>query len=180
MDANMAPTFLSTMKQIYKQHRRWTYGVENIPYMLFAFTKNRRIPFRKKIRAAFVQIEGFWSLTTHPLILFAVGWLPLIVGGHGFTATVLSYNLPSVARSVLTLAMLGLVASAAIAMALLPPRPTEYGRFRSLMLVVQWLLVPVTMVLFSSIPGLDAQLRLLSGRYLGFWVTPKTRKVSSV
>ena len=179
MDANMAPTFFSTIKQIYKQHRRWTYGVENIPYMLFAFTKNPRIPFRKKARAAFVQIEGFWSLTTHPLILFAVGWLPLIVGGHGFTATVLSYNLPFVARSVLTLAMLGLVASAAIAMALLPPRPAEYGRFRSLILVLQWLLVPITMVVFSSIPGLDAQLRLMSGRYLGFWVTPKMRSGSA-
>ena len=180
MDANMAPTLWTTAKQIYRQHRRWTYGVENIPYLLFAFTKNPRIPLRKKIRAAFVQIEGFWSLTTHPLILFAVGWLPLIVGGHGFNATVLSYNLPFVARSVLTLAMLGLVASAAVAMGLVPPRPREYGRFRSLMLVLQWLLVPITMVVFSSIPGLDAQLRLMTGRYLGFWVTPKMRRTSSI
>ncbi|MDO8522032.1 MAG: glycosyltransferase family 2 protein [bacterium] len=180
MDANMAPTLFSTAKQIYKQHRRWTYGVENIPYILFACIKNPRIPFRKKFRAAAVQIEGFWSLTTHPLILLVVGWLPLIVGGHGFNATVLSYNLPFVARTFLTIAMLGLIASAAISMALVPPRPAEYGRFRSLVLTVQWLLVPITMVLFSSIPGLDAQLRLLSGRYLGFWVTPKTRTASTL
>lgn len=179
MDANTAPTLLATAIQIYKQHRRWTYGAENIAYILFAFLKNPRILLRKKIRAAFVQIEGFWSLTTHPLILFAIAWLPLIVGGHGFNATVLSYNLPFVARSVLTLAMVGLVASAAIAMTLVPPRPAEYGRFRSAMLVVQWLLVPLTMVVFSSIPGLDAQMRLLTGRYLGFWVTPKMRQASA-
>ena len=176
MDANVASTFLGTAKNIYLQHRRWTYGAENIAYILFAFCKNPRIPLFKKFRAAAVQIEGFWSLVTHPLILFALGWLPLIVGGDKFNATVLSYNLPLVAKGFLSAAMFGLVFSAAISMHLLPARPLEYGRFRSLMLLLQWALVPATMVIFSSIPGLDAQIRLLTGRYLGFWVTPKIRR----
>lgn len=175
MDANAASTFIGSVRNIYLQHRRWTYGVENIPYILFAFLKNPRIPFRKKLRAMVFQIEGFWSLTTHPLILFAVGWLPLFIGGAAFNATVLSYSLPSVARTFLTVAMLGLIASAAFSMYLMPKRPPEYTRFRNVALVAQWILVPITMVVFSSIPGLDAQLRLMSGRYLGFWVTPKTR-----
>ncbi|MBI2610862.1 glycosyltransferase family 2 protein [Candidatus Kaiserbacteria bacterium] len=178
MDANVAPTFIGSVRNIYLQHRRWTYGVENIAYILFASLKNPRIPFRKKLRAALFQIEGFWSLATHPLILFAVGWLPLFIGGDAFNATVLSYSLPSVARTFLTVAMLGLVASAAFSMHLVPKRPPEYTRFRSVALVAQWILVPLTMVVFSSIPGLDAQLRLMLGRYLGFWVTPKSRKAS--
>lgn len=179
MDANVAPTFWGTAKNIYLQHRRWTYGAENIPYILFAFLKNPRIPLHKKVRAAFVQIEGFWSLTTNPIILFAVGWLPLIVGGRAFNATVLSYNLPLVAKGFLTASLLGLIVSAAISMQLVPQRPREYGRFRSLMLFLQWILVPMTMVIFSAIPGLDAQMRLMFGQYLGFWVTPKSRKLAS-
>ena len=179
MDANVASTFLGTVRNIYRQHRRWTYGAENIPYMLFAFLKNPRIPLGKKFRAAFVQIEGFWSLTTNPLILFAVGWLPLIVGGRAFNTTVLSYNLPLLAKGFLTIALFGLVVSAAISMQLVPMRPKEYGRFRSAMLFLQWILVPMTMVVFSAIPGLDSQIRLMTGRYLGFWVTPKTRKLGS-
>lgn len=179
MDANAAPTLWGTMKNIYRQHRRWTYGAENIAYILFAFIKNRRIPFRKKLRAATFQIEGFWSLTTHPIILFAVGWLPPIVGGSIFNATVLSYNLPVIARSFLTIAMLGLVVSAALSMYLIPERPAAHSRFRYVLMVAQWALVPLTMVIFSSIPGLDAQIRLLTGRYLGFWVTPKHRGVTS-
>lgn len=175
MDANAAGTLWGTMKNIYRQHRRWTYGAENIAYVLFAFVKNPRIPFRKKLVAASVQIEGFWSLATHPLILFAVGWLPLFVGGTLFNATVLSYNLPVIARAFLTLAMLGLVVSAALSMYLIPERPRARSRFRYVALVAQWVLVPLTMVVFSSIPGLDAQLRLMTGRYLGFWVTPKHR-----
>ncbi len=175
MDANAAPTLWGTVKNIYRQHRRWTYGAENIPYILFAFIKNPRIPFRKKLLAAAVQIEGFWSLATHPLILFAVAWLPPIVGGPVFTTTVLSYNLPVIARSFLTVAMLGLIVSAALSMYLIPERPVAHSPFRYALMVVQWALVPLTMIIFSSIPGLDAQIRLMSGRYLGFWVTPKHR-----
>lgn len=175
MDANAGSNLWQTAKNIYKQHRRWTYGAENIPYILFAFLKNPRIPRKKKIRAAFFQIEGFWSLATHPLILFAVGWLPLLVGGQDFNATVLSYNLPQVAKGFLTASMFGLVISAAISMHLVPARPSEYGRFKSFMLLLQWILVPLTMVIFSSIPGIDSQVRLLLGRYMGFWVTPKKR-----
>lgn len=183
MDANAAPTFWGTVKNIYKQHRRWTYGAENIPYILWISIKNPRIPLAKRLRALAVQIEGFWSLATHPLILFSVGWLPLFVGGAAFNATVLSYNLPVIARTFLTLAMLGLVVSAAICMYLLPERPAHVPRFRYAVMVLQWILVPFTMVAFSSIPGLESQFRLMTGRYLGFWVTPKSRmsvKVSSV
>lgn len=179
MDANAAGSLWGTMKNIYRQHRRWSYGAENIAYILFAFVKNTRIPLRKKIRAASVQIEGFWSLATHPLILFAVAWLPPIVGGATFNATVLSYSLPVIARSFLTLALLGLVFSAAFSMYLIPERPAGHSRFRYLLMGAQWALVPVTMVIFSAIPGLDAQLRLMMGRYLGFWVTPKIRQTAS-
>ena len=113
--------------------------------------------------------------TTHPLILFAIGWLPIFVGGSAFNATVLSYNLPLIAKSFLTAAMFGLIVSAAICMYLIPERPSHVRKTRSYLMVLQWILVPATMVIFSSIPGLESQIRLLIGRYLGFWVTPKTR-----
>ena len=175
MDANVATSFLGTVKNIYKQHRRWTYGAENIAYILWISMKNTNIPLGKRIRASLVQIEGFWSLATHPIILFSVGWLPLVVGGTAFNTTVLSHNLPLVARSFLTIAMFGLIVSAAICMYLLPERPAHVPRYRHALMVVQWILVPFTMIVFSSVPGLDSQFRLMTGRYLGFWVTPKTR-----
>ena len=144
-------------------------------FQLFAFVKNPKIPLGKKFKFAFYQIEGFWSLTTHPLILFFVGWLPLFVGGHAFNATVLSYNLPHVARAFLTIAMFGLVVSASLCMYLVPERPAGVSRIRSVTMALQWILVPLTMVFFSAIPGLESQMRLLLGKYLGFWVTPKQR-----
>lgn len=175
MDANVASSFWGTIKNIYKQHLRWSYGVESIPYLLFAFAHNPHIPFWKKMWVSSIQLEGFWSMVTHPLILFFIGWLPLLVGGRGFNTTILSYSLPHVAQGFLTAAMFGLILSAIFSMQLLPSRPAHYTRWRSFQLLLQWVLVPITMVIFSAIPGLDAQMRLLFGRYMGFWVTPKER-----
>lgn len=179
MDANVAPRIWETTKNLYKQHRRWTWGVENVPYILFNFMKNPRIPFAKKFRAGFTQVEGFWSLVTNPLILFLLGWLPLLLGGREFNTTVLSYNLPILARFILTIAMSGLIVSAAITMTLMPERPKEYGWRKSALVILQWVLVPFTMIVFSAIPGLDAQIRLMAAKYMGFWVTPKTRGITT-
>jgi cellulose synthase/poly-beta-1,6-N-acetylglucosamine synthase-like glycosyltransferase len=175
MDANLAPTFWGTFKNVYKQQRRWTWGVENISYILFGFLKNKKIPLRKKIRYSFVQIEGFWSLTTNPLLIFLLGWLPLLLGGHEFNTTLLSYNLPRITRDLMNVAMLGLIGSAIISTFLLPKRPNDRKRWRYIFMVLQWLLVPFTIIFFGAIPGLDAQTRLMFGRYMNFWVTPKHR-----
>jgi len=78
-------------------------------------------------------------------------------------------------RDLLTLAMFGLVVSSIISLTMLPKRPKEKSRFMYVVLALQWVLVPVTMIVFSAIPGLHSQTRLMLGKYMGFWVTPKTR-----
>jgi len=175
MDANAAPTFWKTVKNIYKQHRRWTYGVENFVYIMYHFTKHTEIPLGKRIRIALQQAEGYWSLVTNPIMLFILGWAPIFFGGRVFHETVLSYNLPIVVRNLLIFAMFGLVISSLISLTMIPKRPERKSRIWYVMMALQWVLVPVTMVVFSAIPGLDAQTRLMLGKYMGFWVTPKHR-----
>ncbi|MBI2038897.1 MAG: glycosyltransferase family 2 protein [Candidatus Niyogibacteria bacterium] len=175
MDANVGRNVWETMKQVYKQQRRWTWGVENVPYLFYGFWKNKKIPFRTKAFHVATQLEGFWGLATNPILIFLLGWLPLMMGGPEFNATLLSYNLPRITRLLMTVAMLGLFTSAVISTRLLPPRPAGYGKWRHISMIFQWLLIPVTIVVFGAIPGLDAQLRLALGRPLGFWVTPKRR-----
>ncbi len=177
MDANVGATFWKTVVNLYKQHRRWMYGsAENVPYLLLHFVKNHTIPLRKKLHMLFVYIEGAWSLAVQPLFLFAIGWLPLLIGGDAFNATVLSYNLPIVSSWFLTAAMFGLIFLAIYGMQLIPKRPKDSKGASPLTMILQWLLVPLTMVIFSSIPGLEAQIRLAFKKYLGFWVTPKRER----
>lgn len=175
MDAAVDSTFWKSMQALYKQQRRWAWGAENLVYVLFAFTKNKNLPRAKKFKHGFNLIEGYYSWATNALIIFLMGWLPIVLGGVDFNLTVLSYNLPRITRIIMTLAMLGLISSAVISMNLLPPRPPRYGKRRRVWMILQWVLVPFTTIVFGSIPALDAQTRLMLGKYMGFWVTPKSR-----
>lgn len=177
MDANLGKNFWETARNIYKQQRRWTWGVENVPYLLFGFLKNKKIPFSKKLRFSFIQLEGFWSLATSPLLIFMLGWLPLFLGGQEFNSSLLSYNLPRMTRNLMNLAMLGLIGSAIISTSLLPPKPIFIKKRKYISMILQWLCIPFTIIIFGAIPGLEAQTRLMLGRRfrLGFWVTPKRR-----
>jgi hypothetical protein len=181
MDATFAPGTFRTFINIYKQQFRWLWGVENLPYMMFCFIKNKAIPLRQRIYHTLVQIEGWWSLATHPLMIFLLGWLPIVLGGSAFRDTVLSYNLPYITRNLMIVAMLGLILAAVIAFTLMPPLPKNAPKRKVKLLTasLQWILVPFTITIFGAIPGLHTQARLMFGKYVGaFWVTPKHRKSS--
>ena len=178
MDANVASSFLGTIKNIYKQQRRWGWGVENVPYMFEGFRNDPLIPAAKKRYWSFNILESFHSLATNSLMIFALGWLPLLLGGDHFNASVLSYSLPRITRFIVELSMLGLSGSAIMGIILLPKKSGGTSAVDYFLYIIQWALVPVTLTLFGAVPGLEAQTRLaLGGRYrLGFWVTPKSRK----
>jgi cellulose synthase/poly-beta-1,6-N-acetylglucosamine synthase-like glycosyltransferase len=178
MDANVAPTFAATMKNLYKQQRRWAWGgCENIPYLLEGFRRNKKISFRKKLYRAFHYIEGFHSWATNSIIIFVLGWLPVLIGGSQFNVSVLSYNLPRITRGIMMFAMVGIISSAVLGIILLPPKPEWFRKRHSILYFFQWILMPVTMIVFGAIPALEAQTRvMLGGKHrLGFWVTPKYR-----
>lgn len=176
MDANLAPSFWQTLKNVYKQQRRWSWGVENVPYIIYGLIYHKKIPLIKKIKTVFVQLEGFWSLATNPIMIFALGWLPIVIGKNGFSETILAYNLPLVTRDIMAVTMLGLILSSVISLTLLPPAPPNCGIIKKIWMGIQWIFVPITITIFGAIPGLDAQTRLMLGKYMGFWVTPKHRK----
>lgn len=177
MDANVAPGFWMTMRNIYKQQRRWGWGCENIPYILSGFMKNKSIPLRKKIYWTFHYIEGFHSWATNALVIFSLGWLPIILGGPAFRVSLLSFNLPRITRTVMTASMIGIASSAVLSIMILSPRPVWFKRRHYILYILQWILTPFTLIIFGAFPALDSQTRLmLGGKWrLGFWVTPKYR-----
>ena len=175
MDANAAGSFRQTMVNIYKQQRRWAYGACEIPYFLFGFVKNKKIPLSRKITLSWELIEGHVSWATSTILIFCLGWLPLFLGGNEFSHTLVSYNLPVITSRILTVSMLGILISVYFSMLILPPKPIDYGKYKYLYFALEWFLQPFIMIFFTAFPALDAQTRLMLGKYMGFWVTPKTR-----
>ena len=176
MDACLGKNMKETALNQYKQQRRWAYGAENVPYLLFGFLKNKKIPLWRKFYYSIMQIEGFWSWSTSAIILMLLGWLPVTLGQGQFTDSILSYNLPHITSTLMTLAMVGLVTSAIVSTLLLPPTPPKFHWYKHLFLLVEWILIPITVNVFGVLPSLDAQTRLMFGKYMSFWVTPKEPK----
>jgi hypothetical protein len=176
MDVTMDRNMVATAKSLYMQQRRWAWGAENIPYLIFnTALRWKQIDRRQARRHILVQIYGFHSWATHALIICVVGWMPLILGGDRFHSTVLSSNLPGVTSTLMNMAMVGLLLSAVISTLLLPPRPKNFRWWRWITMVLEWLFVPVSIIIFGAVPCLDAQIRLMLGKYMGFWITPKNR-----
>ncbi len=175
MDTVLAKNLLGTIINQYRQQKRWAWGCNDIPYLLFGFLKNKKIPLFEKLHHTINILEGFWSWATASLLIFFLGWLPLILGGERFNITLLSYNLPRLTRNLMTLAMFGMIISGIISFLILPPKPKKVGKLKNLSMVFQWILLPFTLIVFGAIPALDAQTRLIFGKYLTFWPTEKKR-----
>jgi hypothetical protein len=121
-------------------------------------------------------VEGDFNWAAASMLISLLGWAPLLLGGQEFNQSVVAFNLPLATKFLMTIATGFLIFSVYINLILLPPRPDKYGVGRSVMMYLQWVLVPFVSIVFGSVPAIEAQTRLMFGRYLEFFVTPKARK----
>lgn len=176
LDAVIAETYSKTVWNQYKQQRRWAWGIENIPLVYRAIWRDKKISLRKKLEKSQEELIGrvSWGLT--PIIIALFGWLPIWFGGDKFNQTILALNLPKVLGYLMTLAMVGLLASMLTSLYLLPPAPAGTKKAKKAVMVLQWIISPIVAIPLGSMPMIDAQTRMLMGKYMEFWVTEKMRK----
>jgi hypothetical protein len=110
-------------------------------------------------------------------LLTILGRLPLWVAGAEVRNSALFFNTPHILENLMSLATLGLFLSAIISLLILPPRPQHHSPHKYIYMLLQWVLVPVSLVLFSAIPCIDAVTHLMFGKYLGFNISAKKRAV---
>lgn len=182
MDVVGANTFWQTARGVYKQKRRWAWGVENFPIVMRAFLKSgksgesAKIPFYDKFRYIFKLFEGHISWATWGFLLAFIGWFPIIFARGEFTSSVMYYNAPRITQTIFNLALLSLLISIILSISLLPKTDIRHPLRKKIGHALEWLLIPVILLIFSALPSLDAQTRLMFGRYMEFWVADKTRK----
>jgi hypothetical protein len=176
MDVADAGSWRKTFFNVYRQKRRWAWGVENFPIVMRAFLKAERIPLAKKFRHAFKLFEGHVSWASWPFLLGVISWIPAFFAGREFSSTVIYYSAPRIKAIIFNLASLGLLTTSVLSALLLPRYPMRYRWLKKIGHLFEWLLVPVISLFLSAIPALDAQTRLMSARYMEFWVTEKKRK----
>ncbi len=175
MDIATDKKVIPTIIKQYKQKRRWAWGVENFPYLMMGFLKNKKIPLTKKIRRGFHLLESHYTWAVWAIIVTFIAPLPIIFGGGIFRQTTIGYNLPSVSAALFRVSFITLLICMLISLRLLPPRPKDVKPKKRLVMFTQWLLAPLIAALIGSTPAIDAQTRLMFGRYMHFHVTEKFR-----
>ena len=174
-DAVLAEGYWRTFQQQFAQLRRWAWGVSDTPYVLINMIRHKEIPLSNRIIHFFRQVEGYLSWATAPLILLMGGWLPLVLN-PGSSDSILALQLPKISQYLQTISLLGLLAPVFGALLMLPPKPKRYGIVRRIAMLVQWVFVPFSLIVFGSNAALNAQTRLALGKYLEvFNVTEKKR-----
>jgi hypothetical protein len=173
MDTVVGDGYWAALKALFVQQRRWAWGVEHTPYIIEAFIKDKKIPSAKKRKYLFNHFEGMFTWATAPILIFILGWLPLSLAQE--EASALVQAAPFTLELLMQLAMVGIFASAILSLLLLPPRPKSVKKHTWIVMLLQWILLPITFIVFGSFPAVDAQTRLMLGKYLGFHVTKKKR-----
>ncbi|MFY9228378.1 MAG: hypothetical protein WAO28_03570 [Candidatus Microsaccharimonas sp.] len=173
-DAVLDVTFRKTLKAQFIQLRRWMYGVSDIPYIAVRlFSSKRNVQFWPGFVWFVRALDGYVTAASISIIVAIGGWVPLLINSQAYS-NVVAHQLPDVISTIQQIALVGIIIMVFQSFKLLPPRPLRYKRHRTIGMVLQWVLMPVTAIVYLSFAALNAQARLFWGRYLmKFDVTTK-------
>ena len=175
MDIVVGKSVKDTIINIYKQKRRWAWGVENFPIVMRGFLRTKKLSFYRKISYTFKFIDKFTSWATWSFLLTFISWLPTLFASKEFATTTIYYTAPRIRATIFALASFCLMVCILTSMLLLPPEKSKYPLLKKFMHAGEWLFIPVVVLVLSALPALDAQTRLMFGKYMEFWVTDKYR-----
>jgi len=171
-DAVRARTYWRSMMVQYTQARRWAWGVTDIPFVVQNSFRHPEIP---RFSRVWRILNLFWehiSWAIGPFVITFGALIPLVLN-PAFGQTILGQNLPLFTSTMLSAAFVALLVMIYIENAIVPPRPASWNLPTRAISYLQWLGLPIIGILFSNLPALDAQTRLLTGRYLEYRVTEK-------
>jgi hypothetical protein len=155
----------SAVRGVYREHRRWAWGIENFPIILRGFIDQPAIPLIHKLRHATKLMFNSVVPATVPFVVFVLGWLPAVFAAVQSSSSIAVYNTARIQSIVMGFVGASLTIAAAISLFLLPfgrmKRPVrQLGGY-----LLSWLLFPVFAILFNALPALGAQVRLMFGQY---------------
>ena len=163
-----------TIKEQYLQLKRWAYGVEHMPMIIKNYFKRSDIPFFGRTDRVLFLIRSYLTWSTLA-VLVTFGGIAVQVINPNFAMTTLAFNLPYFTSRLLAMAILGLLSLIFLQEKLVPPRPKKWGIFTRIFSFIQWIFLPLTLLFYGSLPAIDAQTRLMLGKYMEFRVTTKVR-----
>lgn len=170
--AAQARGFWKTMVNQFEQHKRWAWGVSDVPRVFKNYFLHSEIPFWDKTLRLVLLLEQHLIWPTNWFILTLGSTIPSLLNPR-FAKTALGYNLPRISSTILTACAIFLLVIIFLDLKMKPAKPKEFVRWKMPILYLQWLTLPIVSFFLSALPGLDAHTRLMLGRRLEYRVTEK-------
>ena len=164
-DAVLSTTYLRTLKAQFIQLRRWAYGASDVAYVATRiFRKGRTVPLGPSLARLIRLLDSHVTLACVAILIAIGGWVPLFVNSEA-AHSIAAHQLPEVISNIQQVALVGLFITVFFAFKMLPPRPERYKRHRTIWMVLQWFLMPLTAIIYSSASAFTSQTALLLGKY---------------
>ncbi len=170
-DAVLADTYWKSIKAQFYQLRRWTYGVSDVAYIADkGFWHKNKAPKPDVLTKLLRALEGHVTWATGPLLVYFAAFIPPLLHPQNLAAN----ELPLIVSRVQRFGLAALLVTVYVCLVTLPPRPARYKRHRSIFMVLQWIFLPVTSIVYGCLAAFNSQTRLIFKRYLNkFDVTEK-------
>ena len=177
-DAVLSSTYRRTLKAQFVQMRRWAYGASDDAYIATRLlSKDYRGSKLDGWIRFFQSLEGHVSLACMSPIVGFGAFAPLYINPMAAHTSILVNDLPLIVSRVQQIAVIGLIVTVVASLSMLPPRPKRYRKSRNILMIVQWVFMPINAIVYSSASAYVAQWRLMTGHYMDkFDVTEKAVK----
>jgi hypothetical protein len=184
-DCPRSKTYAATHVSQYNQIKRWAWGVSDIPFVFVNMLSHPEISlWRRLYRFALLEFNHL-TWVAMPLLLFFGASLP------GYFATIsdtfgvhfphaYDFHLANVSTAfgylsagILTVTLANVGVLIYIEERIVPPRPPHWPAWRRVKSYVEIFTYPLVGMVFSVVPALESQTRLMLGKYLEYRVTEK-------
>ena len=171
MDSPLSPTYIGSLKNKYSQIRRWSYGASDDPLFIKWWFTVPGVPFIRKTKILFhVLLDHF---------LWPVNWFILTISANiitlinpVFAKTTIGYNLPILARFILSSTLIALIIMVVIDYRNRPKHLSK-SKIRELVFPLEFILMPIAGFFLNSLPAIISHTQLMLGKKMEYKVTEK-------
>ena len=170
-DAVLSSSYLKTLKSQFIQLRRWAWGASDVAYVVEkGFFTDNKVSKKDLLFKLFQLIESHVSWATAAFLLLYSAFIPAFLHPQNLAAN----QLPLIVSRMQTIALSGILLTLLFSLRILPSKPAHYKYRHRVFMVLQWIYLPLTTIVYNASAGLYSQTRLMFGRYMDtFDVTEK-------
>lgn len=176
-DAVQDKGVIKTHVSQYKQLLRWGWGVITFPIAMKGFLTTK-MPLSLKLSKLYHILEQYtiWRTVT---FLITFGFLLLFLVNPDVRLTSVGHQLPQITGIILTTAFIFLFPLTIFRARISKTMPKKWPWWKKFWGWLEGPLVIINLLTYTFIPYVDAETRLMVGKRLEFWPTPKVRSTKS-